>query len=696
MKTKILFMLLLFFINLCFGQENWGSWTPNKCFKGIYSRVRFDSHNNGYVQVTNKYSKKVAFRASVQDGLGSLDFTLKPSEIQGVGPVGKSINNHLNLIIEKVCFNFLKTGELCVETKNTQEASYAECDNGTPNYKPRNLNKVNSNNSNKNSINSISNDSNSNQQSDIYETVDEIPNFPGGINAFRQKAAANFDTSDIAGSGKAKTEVTFLVEKDGTISNIQASGNNLQLNDAASRAVSLVKEKWTPAKLNGNIVKYRFRIPFAIDLESEVTFNNTKQNQDSINKIQRQQTELNPIAEENAQRAEEERQRKSQSKQELINLSVNAATELINYFATRKNALRNSLTQEDAQALLAIVNSENPLDYLQNIIQIFSDLGYTYRETKKRNDITIITMNNDVQNINDFLNIFIRPAKGGFDRYNSISFSYHRRKKLLEQLSVLGNNLKGFDIPTIEGIPPSVQKLEEEKKYAEEQWKAAFQKQKPVVLGNPSKDITIQKVIDKSINAIGGIEKLKTVQSITRFIKDLKTGEKSKSIYARGRFTIEGISNSNTFKTTFNGISGYGEFNGTRTNFDRETVLLYKDIQPIDILTLQQSPDLSLGPNVIFFETECYTIVEKSRFKGLDFVKKHFFEVVSGLWIGTEELVTGSNYSTMGYIYYTNYKEVNGILFPLYKSVFYENGDLSMTETTEIKIDEPLNDKDFE
>lgn len=76
-----------------------------------------------------------------------------------------------------------------------------------------------------------------------------------------------------------------------------------------------MKEKWTPAKLNGNNVKYRFRIPFVIDLESEVQFNNTKQNQESINnssgnnnqqaEIQRQQQEQNRIIQETNNRRQQ-------------------------------------------------------------------------------------------------------------------------------------------------------------------------------------------------------------------------------------------------------------------------------------------------------------------------------------------------------------------------------------------------------
>ncbi|MPS71632.1 MAG: hypothetical protein E2590_00595 [Chryseobacterium sp.] len=307
MKTKILFMLLLFFINLCFGQEKWiGEWTQMDCFRGIYYKVGSSKYGNKgdyqwWIKFKSTYNKKVHFNYSwdlsgdafEENGPNNRITIQSNSEISNSGTerFTKNSREHWIVKINNVCF-----GETAFNCGNSssRDMCYADCDNGTPNIptncnnkgsnnhngnnnleNAQNSNNISQSNSNSKNYNNYNNPSiNNSQQAEIYETVDEIPNFPGGINAFRQKAAANFDTSDIAGSGKAKTEVTFLVEKDGTISNIQASGNNLQLNDAASRAVSLVKEKWTPAKLNGNIVKYRFRIPFAIDLESEVATNN--------------------------------------------------------------------------------------------------------------------------------------------------------------------------------------------------------------------------------------------------------------------------------------------------------------------------------------------------------------------------------------------------------------------------------------
>ena len=56
-------------------------------------------------------------------------------------------------------------------------------------------------------------------------------NFAGGIDGFRNKVLSNFDTSVVGSeSGEViKAVVTFVVERDGTISNIKAVGLQMQI-----------------------------------------------------------------------------------------------------------------------------------------------------------------------------------------------------------------------------------------------------------------------------------------------------------------------------------------------------------------------------------------------------------------------------------------------------------------------------------
>lgn len=100
---------------------------------------------------------------------------------------------------------------------------------------------------------------------EIYDAVDQSSEFPGGINAFRQKVSGNFDTSVMSGDeGTVKTEVTFVVERDGSITDVRASGPNSDFNSEAVRTIKGIRNKWTPAKINGQPVRSRYRLPLTM------------------------------------------------------------------------------------------------------------------------------------------------------------------------------------------------------------------------------------------------------------------------------------------------------------------------------------------------------------------------------------------------------------------------------------------------
>lgn len=102
----------------------------------------------------------------------------------------------------------------------------------------------------------------------IAETVDVEAAFTGGINSFRNKVISNFDTSSFDGSGETlKTTVTFIVERDGTISNIKANGPDASFNRETERTIKSVKGKWVPAKVKGQPVRSYFKFPVSMMFE---------------------------------------------------------------------------------------------------------------------------------------------------------------------------------------------------------------------------------------------------------------------------------------------------------------------------------------------------------------------------------------------------------------------------------------------
>lgn len=103
----------------------------------------------------------------------------------------------------------------------------------------------------------------------IIKEVDVEANFAGGIDGFRNKVLSNFDTSVVGSeSGEViKAVVTFVVERDGTISNVKAVGANADFNREAEKVIKSIKGKWNPAKLGGQNVRSYFRFPISMQFE---------------------------------------------------------------------------------------------------------------------------------------------------------------------------------------------------------------------------------------------------------------------------------------------------------------------------------------------------------------------------------------------------------------------------------------------
>lgn len=97
---------------------------------------------------------------------------------------------------------------------------------------------------------------------DPVDYVDEAAIFPGGLPALRQYIADNIDLSAIDGS--SKVYLKFVVDTEGNISSVvvtKSSDDCESCEKAAVKVIKGIKEKWTPAKVNGKPVKSYFRIP---------------------------------------------------------------------------------------------------------------------------------------------------------------------------------------------------------------------------------------------------------------------------------------------------------------------------------------------------------------------------------------------------------------------------------------------------
>ena len=93
-------------------------------------------------------------------------------------------------------------------------------------------------------------------------------NYPGGFNLMKQQIVDLFYTDAILADQKMmKTDLLFVVEKDGSISSVQAEGDNFTFNRQAEIALYLLPERFSPAFINGTAIRYRFRLPVAMDFD---------------------------------------------------------------------------------------------------------------------------------------------------------------------------------------------------------------------------------------------------------------------------------------------------------------------------------------------------------------------------------------------------------------------------------------------
>lgn len=100
-----------------------------------------------------------------------------------------------------------------------------------------------------------------------HTSVDVEARFTGGIDSFRNKVIERFDTENVNADGVVQTVVTFIVERDGSITNIKASGANADFNAEAERTIRSIKNKWTPAKIGDHSVRSYFKFPIKMQIE---------------------------------------------------------------------------------------------------------------------------------------------------------------------------------------------------------------------------------------------------------------------------------------------------------------------------------------------------------------------------------------------------------------------------------------------
>ena len=102
----------------------------------------------------------------------------------------------------------------------------------------------------------------------IYENTEEKPEFPGGVAALFKFISENLEYPEIAAENgvQGKVVVQFVVERDGSVSDIKvARGVDPSLDKEAVRVASIMP-KWKPGKLSGKPVRGRYTVPITFKL----------------------------------------------------------------------------------------------------------------------------------------------------------------------------------------------------------------------------------------------------------------------------------------------------------------------------------------------------------------------------------------------------------------------------------------------
>lgn len=105
--------------------------------------------------------------------------------------------------------------------------------------------------------------------SNVYETVEQMPSFPGGTSGLMRFLSENVHYPAVAQENgvQGRVIVSFIVEKDGRVSN--ASVVRLVDPSLDKEALRVVRSmpRWTPGKINGEAVRVKYNVPVNFRLE---------------------------------------------------------------------------------------------------------------------------------------------------------------------------------------------------------------------------------------------------------------------------------------------------------------------------------------------------------------------------------------------------------------------------------------------
>lgn len=266
-----------------------------------------------------------------------------------------------------------------------------------------------------------------------------------------------------------------------------------------------------------------------------------------------------------------------------------------------------------------------------------------------------------------------RVANKYFKTENARIIVVGKGSEVIENLEKTGIPIKYFD------------------KYANPTEKPVFSKPLP-------EGLSAETVVKNYVEAIGGEDNLKNVNTIlmnaemtipgapfkpNAVIKQMSPNKFSMEVVAEGMGTL--------MKQNFDGENGYMEQQGRKIPMDDATLSSRKSTKGLFDELYMESGTLDLESLTTIDGSDVYKIVvtkdDKSSYR--------YYDVETGLLLRTEETTEAQGQTMTTVTDYSNYKDVNGVMMPFTMKV--TTGPQSFVfETKDAKINEGVSDADFD
>ena len=106
-------------------------------------------------------------------------------------------------------------------------------------------------------------------ESQVFTVVEEMPKFPGGQGALLEFLAKNIQyPAEAKQNGtQGRVQICFIVEKDGSLSNVEVLRGIDPALDAEAVRVIKAMPKWEPGKQRGQVVRVKYTVPVTFRLQ---------------------------------------------------------------------------------------------------------------------------------------------------------------------------------------------------------------------------------------------------------------------------------------------------------------------------------------------------------------------------------------------------------------------------------------------